>query len=679
MAYVKTGFSIWLLIFCCISSVWAEEHVVGALEEEIRWLQEEVFVTTATKTKETIEKSGATVTVITAEDLRASGARTLMDALKRVPGLGVHQFFMGSASVEVRGVKTDFAEKVLFLVNGHPINNNLVNGGAMWGYNQFIVEDIKQVEIVRGPGSSLYGANAFVAVINVITKQVDDLRGVEVSVGAGSYDTRKVNIQGGVQQGDFDMAVNFNALDTDGDAGKVDSDAIGNSGRTDYWRERYEVGMNFSFGHFWGQGKYVERKSGPYLGANNVLNNESKQKYVDYFIEGGYRRDLTSKLGFSGKVYFNHFEFDNFWEIYPEGSTVVNADGSTTQYPQGLRVRSPINHDVTGIELQLEYQLSLNQKLLFGTLFEHQSQYGVEHWLSADGGPLIDISENANWNDSHVRDITAAFIQDIWDITEDIRLIAGARYDYYSDFGDTFNPRASLTWAFHPDVRFITTYGSAFRAPTFGELYNINNPAIVGNPNVNPEEIETFEIGFQGNLNRKTSASFIWFYNQIDELIASVEGDSAANTHGNAGKLSVQGAELEIETRLKDGSTLAANYTYQHAINEVTDERTADVPLHRANLTFNYYISRNLSFFSGLMYKGETYRVSSDARDNVDEYVTLDLALVTQGYVAENLDLKLTAYNVFDKQYFDPTPIGVMESDYPKPGRSFFVDALYHF
>ncbi len=670
MAIVKSYAPLMTLISVCISSAsLADNHPVGALEEEIRWLQEEVYVTTATKTREAIEKSGSTVSVITAEDLRAMGARNLMDALKRVPGLGVSQFTMGNTAVEVRGVKTDFAEKVLFLVNGHPINNNLVNGGAMWGYNEFIVEDIKQVEIVRGPGSALYGANAFVAVINVITKKADDIRGIEASVSVGSYDARKVNVQAGHKKGDFEISTNVQAFDTNGDEGKVEFDAIGNSGRTDYWRERYEFGTQMSFGNYSAQGKFVKRKTGPYLGANNVLNNDSIQEYIDYFLEAAYQRELTSQLGFNGKAYFNHFEFDNFWELLPESPA----------NPDGFKSRSPIKHDVTGVELQLEYKLSLNQKLLFGTLFEHQSQYDVGIYLNGGTGPLVDASSYAIWNDSHRRDITAAFIQDIWDITEDIRLIAGARYDYYSDFGDTFNPRASLTWSVRPDLRFVTSYGSAFRAPTFGEQYNINNPSIVGNPDVEPEEIETFEIGFQGDLNRRTSASIIFFQNEIDDLIASTPTNNAVNESGNVGELRVQGAELEIKSRLSDGSTVTANYTYQHSINKVIDERAADVPLHRANLTFNYYISRNMSFFTGVMYKGETERVSTDTRSNVDEYATLDLAFVTQGFVAKDLDLKMSAYNVFDTEYYDPTPAGVMISDYPKPGRSFIVDALYHF
>ncbi|KZY48864.1 MULTISPECIES: TonB-dependent receptor [unclassified Oleiphilus] len=176
-----------------LSQTLAPAQSVSPLQEEIQWLQAETYVSTATKTLEDIKKSGASVTVITAADLKRMGARNLMDALKRVPGLGVYQTNMGGSTLEIRGLKTDFSEKVLFLINGHANNNNLVNGGALSSYNNFIVDDISRVEIVRGPGSALYGANAFVAVINIITKTAQNTQETTLSAGIGSDQSRKLN------------------------------------------------------------------------------------------------------------------------------------------------------------------------------------------------------------------------------------------------------------------------------------------------------------------------------------------------------------------------------------------------------------------------------------------------------------------------------------------------------
>jgi iron complex outermembrane receptor protein len=647
-------------------------HSITALKDEILWLKEETFVTTATKTLEDIKKSGATVSIITSQDLQKMGARNLMDALKRLPGLGINQMTMGMSAVEVRGVKTDFGEKVLFLINGHPINNNLVNGGAHSSYNNFIVDDIKRVEVVRGPGSALYGANAFVAVINIITKDAADINGTKVTVGTGSYRSRKANLQVGDTFGELDLAANLNVYDTDGHKGEVASDAINRSGISDYWNKRYEFGLQLDYGDFSFQSKYLQRKSGPYLGANNVLNDDSEQDYVEYFGELTYQRSLSNQLSMSAKVYFDHFQFDNLWEIFPEN--FIDPDGNT--YPDGLLLRSPIEHDKTGGELQLEYQINSDHKLLTGLMTEHQSQYNVELFSNGGSGPMQNISSFANWNGSHNRYIFAAFIQDIWDINEELRVIAGTRYDRYSDFGSSVNPRISMTWSFSDHYSLMASYGSAFRAPTLGELYNINNPSIVGNPEVEPEEIETYELSLAGDITKKTNFKITGFHNNISDLIGAIPSATAASKSENIGKLSVDGAELEVSSRMHDGSTLSFNYTYQRAINEVSDDRAANVPRQKLNAAFNYRHSRFVNLFTGLNHRGALPRVSGDSRSALGSHTTVDVALNVHG-ASDSWSVTASIYNLFDKTWFDPSQNGAMLSDYPKEGRNFWIETSF--
>jgi iron complex outermembrane receptor protein len=635
-------------------------QTMTALQKEIKWLQEETYVITATKTQENINKSGATVSVITAKDLKNMGARNLMDALKRLPGLGVNQMKMGMSAVEVRGVKTDFGEKVLFLMNGHPINNNLVNGGAHSSYNNFMIDDIKRVEVIRGPGSALYGANAFVAVINIITKDVSDIDGSKVTVGAGSYQSKKLNMQLGESYGQLDLTANLNIFDTDGFKGDVASDKNGNSGKSDYWNQRYDLGAQLAYGDYSLQAKYIKRQSGPFLGATNELNDESKQDYTDYFIELGYQTPLSNQLNFSSKLYFDHFQFDNLWEFIPDG----------------FFVRSPVEHDKTGAELQLEYRFNDNHKFLGGIMAEHQSQYNVEFWSNGGTGPLQDISSFANWNGSHNRNIHAVYVQDIWDINETLRLIAGTRYDNYSDFGSSFNPRMSLSWEFTDNYSLSTSYGSAFRTPTFGELYNTNNTSIVGNPDIQPEEIETYEVGISGDISKKLNFKITGFHNNITDLIGAVPTTTAALESRNIGILEVDGVEMEFSSRLKGGSIMSLNYTYQNAVNELTDSRATDVPRQKLNASFNYRHSRFVNTYAGLNHRGRLSRADSDARSEIGSHTTLDIALNIKGPL-DQWDITASIYNFFDKNYYDPTQAGTMISDYPKQGRSFNLEASY--
>lgn len=635
-----------------------------ALQEEIRWLQEEHYVTTATKTRESLNKSGSTMTVITAEELQNMGARDLMDALKRVPGFGVNRFSMGTSSVEVRGVKTDFSEKVLFLINGHPINNNLVNGGALSSYNNFPVKDIKVVEIVRGPGSALYGANAFVAVVNIVTRQASDVNGTELSVAGGSFETGQVNLLHGSRVGSVDLALNANFYRTDGWDGEVATDSLGFSGTTDYWQKRDEFSFSASHEGLALQGRYVHRQTGGYMGAVNNLNKGSEQDYEEYFIEGAYQYDFSAHAMLLTKLYFDHFEFDNSWEVAPPSLFP----------PDGFYLRSPVQHDKTGAEAQLTWNWHERHKLVTGVAYEHQAQYGVELWTNNGAGPWVDISDVANWNDSHNRNIRALYVQDIWDPSDAVRLILGGRYDDYSDFGDTFNPRASISWDVTRDYQLIATYGSAFRAPTFGELYNINNPSIVGNRDVDPEEIQTMELGFNAAVGPRAQARATLFYNNIEDIIAG-RPQGGASYSDNIGELEVLGLELEYNARLLDGSRFGFNYTYQDPTNKLTNTRAPDVPLHRANLTYNYRHSRYLSAFVGVLYESELARDTGDLRPVVPDQSTVDLALTWRNQ-AENLQLTASIYNLLDEKLVDPSPAAdfVLLSDYPNPGRSFMLE-----
>jgi len=670
---------LFLSLLACIQTSIAtettsENQSFTALQEEILWLQEETYVSTATKTLESIKKSGATVSVITADDLKNMGARNLNDALKRVPGLGINQFNIGMPAVEVRGVKTDFGEKVLFLINGHPSNTNIVNGGATWVYENFIVDEIKRVEIVRGTGSALYGADAFVATINIITKTADEIDGKIVTLGKGSYDTHKLNIQVGEEIGGMKVAINANLSDTDGFEGFVASDAISNSGKLDSWVRRYDLGFNLEYDHYSLQGKYVDRSAGAYAGVANALNTVTEQKYIQYFLELGYSRELKNDVNLTAKLYLDHFGADNFWQFFPEFPGFPD--------PDGMLGRTPGKVDRTGLELQTEYALDKNNKFLVGIMLEHQRLYDVgfinnyDPFTGLPTGVYEDVADKWNWNSSHNRDIQALYVQDIWDANDNLRIILGARYDHYNDFGGTFNPRTSLTWEFVKDYNLIVTYGSAFRAPSFGELYNKNNPSVIGNPDVEPEKIETYEVAIAGDITKRMNFRVTGFHNNIRNLIAPTPTATSVNESGNVGKLKVDGVEMELSSRLKDGSTIALNYTYQNPKNKLTGERLANVSRQKINASFSYRHSRYVNAYAGLNHRGELGRSSGDPRNDVSSHTTLDIALNWKS-VSDHWDVSASIYNFLDKIYVDASPFGVMDSDYPKPGRNFMLKASY--
>jgi len=659
-----------------------ENQTFTALQEEILWLQEETYVTTATKTLENIKKSGATISVITATDLKNMGARNLMDALKRLPGLGININNIGLPVVEVRGVKTDFSEKVLFLINGHSANNNLINGGATWTYGSFQIDEIKQVEIVRGPGSALYGANAFVAVINIITKKSKDVDGTKLTAGVGDNKTTKVNIQTGQQIGEVGFAINANFFDTDGYREFVASDVWANSGKSNDWNKRYDLGFNINVSNYALQGKYIKRNAGPYIGTGNALNDESEQQYTEFFLELAYKRMLFESLSFNNKFYYNNFKADNFWEVFSENFSDA-LPAPQPSYPDGMLGRSPATVERMGAEFIFEY-VKEKHKFLFGLMTEHQTIFDIGFEanfnpttpppsLPAPLGSLQDIYDTWPWISSEHRDISALFFQDIYDVNSDLRLILGARYDHYSDFGSSFNPRSSLSWEFTKNYNLVASYGSAFRAPTFGEQHNKNNPFVVGNPDVEPEEIETFELGVNGDISKRMHFGVTLFHNNINDLISGTDNPNppGPKISDNVDKIKVNGVEMELRSRLRDGSTVNLNYTYQYAIDDLTGQRVSEVPMHKANASINNRHSQYLSSYLGLLHRGALNSSSGEIKD----HITVDIALNLKSPI-NNFEIKASIYNLFNQKYVDAAPAAIA-SNFPKPSRNLMVEVSY--
>jgi Outer membrane cobalamin receptor protein len=165
------------------------------LEEMFAIFSEEEIVVSALKRPKTVSKSPAIMSVITARQIKHMGARTLSDVLKTIPGFDIQMDNNGEQEFIARGVFDGSSQKVKVLIDGHSVNQP-GSGGASFNFYDLAVVNVKRIEVIRGPGSALYGQNAFLAVINVITKDTDDIDGFQLTTGGGSFDTQNYNIRG---------------------------------------------------------------------------------------------------------------------------------------------------------------------------------------------------------------------------------------------------------------------------------------------------------------------------------------------------------------------------------------------------------------------------------------------------------------------------------------------------
>lgn len=656
---------------------------------------EEQDLVTATKRPTTLRKAPAIATIITADEIRNMGARNLLDVLKMVPGFGISINEFGANMLEVRGIRTGTSEKILVMIDGHSLNKN-INASALYNVADMLpMENIRQVEVVRGPGSALYGNSAFVATINIITRNAEEINGLEIKAGGGSFDSFKGNLVGGKTIGEkLTVSGSLDHYQTNGPKLTIESDALSGTqfslapGAPNLNFKQTDAFLKVGYGDLSFRGHYLTRRKEPYIGAAAALTDDSSKDNVEnYWGELAYGLHPTEELSVNMKLLFDYYEQDPYVKVYPNGFTInIPAFGINWVYPNGMVGKPLVKNRTIGGELQVDWDIFEGNHLIAGLSFEELQQYDVKQLANFDpltGGPPSALQEVANWNKDSNRQIFATYLQDEWQLLEHVSLTTGLRYDHYSDFGDTFNPRVGLVWSFLENADLKLLYGQAFRAPNFQELYNINNSVVVGNPNLKPERIETYEASLAWRLNRFFAANLNYFNSTIDDQIgwipSTTPGQAAVNA--NIGKSETQGVEMGLNGAYGPDLYWKLNYAWQDPRDANTDQKLPYVPSHRASGSINYAPVKYLNLHTDVLWTGPRPRPQGDNRPEMPDYTTVDLAMTLKNFY-DTLEIQATLRNIFDQRYKDPDTSGFKNSvpgDYPREGISGFVTASYRF
>jgi outer membrane receptor for ferrienterochelin and colicin len=661
-------------------------------EKELGLFFEEQDLVTATKRPTSLRKAPAIATIITADEIRNMGARNLLDVLKMVPGFGVSTNEFGTMMIEVRGVRTSVSEKILVMIDGHSLNRN--TNGSAFVYNvasKLPVENIKQVEVIRGPGSALYGNSAFVATINVITRNAEEINGLEVKAGGGSFDTYKANLVGGKAIGDkLTVSGSVDYYKTNGPKLAVEADDLTGTpfslapGAADLRSRQTDAFLKVGYGDLSFRGHFQTQKEGHYIGLASALTDDSYNVLYNYWGELAYVLPITKGLSVNLKLYSDYYEQSD------EEQAKIFPNGFAGVFPEGMIGKPVLKNRTIGGEMQVDWDAFKGNHLIGGVSFEELQQYDVKQLANFNpltGAPLGSLQEVANWNRDATRQIWALYLQDEWQLPYRVNVTVGARYDHYSDFGDTVNPRVGLVWSFLENADLKLLYGQAFRAPNFLELYNINNPVVVGNPTLKPEKIETYEAGLAWRLNRFFAASLNYFYSTVDDQIVWNTATAPAS-YANIGKSETQGIELGLNGTIGPEFSWKAGYAWQDPRDSASGQRLPFVPSQRASGSVNYGLTKYLNLHSDLLWTGPRPRAQGDVRPEIPAYATVDLAVTLKNFF-KTLEIQAAIHNLFDERFKDPdTSTGAMNlagtgpkvpADFPREGISGFVTASYKF
>jgi len=323
LIFIKTALFVLVILTLPITrSSYAQSKGTG-LEEMFAIFSEEEIVVSALKKPQTVSRSPAIMSVVTAKQIRQMGARTLADVLEMVPGFDITMNKNGTREIGVRGILLLDSSKVKVLIDGHSINEP-ATGGATWLFDSLVVENAKRIEIIRGPGSALYGQNAFLAVINVITKDTDDIDGFQLTTSGGSFDTQNYNVLFGKEYKDLKISGFIDYFDTEGFSKKIEQDIIFTDptsltpGRSQNEKERTDLNLKLSYKNLEVNSKYMNREKEGYIGFDNALGETTW--YDTYaFIEFKYNLKLSEKLNITPKAYYDYYNSDSWVESRPEG------------------------------------------------------------------------------------------------------------------------------------------------------------------------------------------------------------------------------------------------------------------------------------------------------------------------------------------------------------------------
>lgn len=678
--------------------------VFGALVETKR-------VSIATGKRQTTTRAPAITSVVTAQDIEAMGATDLDEVLETVPGLHVAASDPSGAFLPIytiRGINSFTNPEVLTLVNGIPMNP-LFTGSRSPAWGGMPVNAIARIEIIRGPGSAVYGADAFSGVINIITKNYYDINGTEIGGRVGSFNTRDAWILHRSQWPALKMATMLEYHDTAGPQELIDVDAqtaydqlFGTHaslapGPLSLPRQNLDARLDLLWGSWqFRTGLQARRNIG--YGVGNAQARDPEGRYSDNRVNA----DLTyqtAQLFPNWEVTAQLGYLDTAWKT-PRGQQFFPPGAFGGAYPTGMIESVGLSERQTRFDVSGFYS-GFRQHLIRvgigafkGEIYKTTDikNFGIDPATGLElppGSGLIDVSDTPYVAvPERGRQSWHGFLQDAWKVAPDWELTAGIRYDDYSDFGSTRNPRLALIWQTTPKLTSKLLYGQAFRAPAFFELYTINGPVGRGNPQLKPERIETWEGAFNYSVTNSLHLAVNAFTYKIRDKILFVPGSSAESALAiaeNAGQRQGHGLELETRWKTTTNSSLLANYSFQQATDELTDHDVGYYPRHAAYLRADWLVIPNWYLDLSTKWIGERQREWGDPRAPLAGYTLVNLTLRYKDIRHGRTNLAFGIRNLLDTDAREPTlgpdPTGLigLPHDLPLAGRNYFLELRYRF
>lgn len=632
-----------------------QDTSLGSLESLL-----DIKIYTAAKYSQTASQAPASVTIITADDILAYGYQTLEDVMIYARGFYTsndrNYSYIGARGF---GRPTDYNNRILLLINGHTINDN-VYGSAPFGTEMALdLNVIERIEIVRGPGSALYGGGAMFAVVNIITKKGQAVDNLVVTAKAGSYGkTIGALTYGKEYKNGLDLLISI--ID-----GKID-------GQNFYYPEFDDPATNFGNAIGLDRDKYyglmtslsysgisvqifgISREKEVPTGAWDVAFNTPPSKTLDQWghIEIKYDRPCGINNNISFRSYLNRYYYKG-WMIYD----IVQNDASTGEQFGG--------------ELQYSWDVITNNTLIIGTEYQNNPKVTYKYW-----------SDNYTYFDKNKPfDAWSLYIQDEYQLTENLCATLGLRHDGYSRGGSTTTPRGALVYRPHSSSALKFLYGESYRKPTLYEMcYEDSFSGYKANYNLKPEKILTDEFVWEQRVNDNITAIVSLYHYGMKNLIdQSIDADDSLKQYNNISEVKANGVELECDIHTQSGLSAFINYSYQLVKDNKTNLKLTNSPSHIFKAGISRSIHYNFHLGGELAYETERLTLKNT---NTKSFALVNLncryspsfrQYASLSRFSDKIEISFQVRNLFNASYSMPGGFEHRQASIAQDGRNYCV------
>ena len=635
-----------------------------SLEDLMKIKVESVY--SVSKYTQPVTQAPSSVTIVTSDEIRKYGYRTLADILASVSGLYI-TYDRNYSYLGMRGFGRTggYNPRVLLLVDGHRINDIIYEQALIGTEFPVDIDLIDRVEISRGPSSSLYGSNAVLGVINVITKKAKMINGFQFSGNLASFGTKKGRVTYGQRfSNGLGLLLSASFYTSDGPSRlyfkEFDSPATNNGIAQNCDDDEFEqLFANVSFGDFTFEGAYGTRDKGIPTASYDTVFDDARNRTTDSrgYVEFRYQHKFSNEWELTGRLYYDQYDYD--------GTYVYDY---TQQNPPSLTLNKDYAHAKWwGSEVQLTKTLFKHHKLSFGSEFRRDDQQ-----VQGD----YDVDPHYLYLDDHRNNyVSGVYVQDDYSLRGNLILSAGVRYDHYGTFGGTTNPRVGLIYNPLEKTTVKLIYGTAFRAPNAYELYYSSLPEIP-NPNLRPETVQDIELVAEQYFGNHLRVTGDIFQNRAHSLIDEETNADGTIQFKNSGSAVARGFETDLEGKWSSGINTRLSYTFQTVRDRQTGNILVDSPRHMANFNLIVPLVKN-RLFAGLDVLYNSSRMTLGGQ-KASGFVLPNATLVSLP-LGKGLELSASVYNLFDTKYGYPGGIENQQDILYQDGRTFGLKLTYTF